>query len=373
MSASDSYNPQVAGLDEESQGYWSDVWRQLRKNQAGMAGLAIVLLLLATAVMAPLVANDRPIVCQYKGSVHFPAVVTYVDTWVPWQSLRFELKSLEVGGAFPFGDYYPSLEGQTWKEAAKTDDMGFAIWPPIPWHPNQFDKGSLKERPSSAHWLGTDDQGRDVLARMIHGTVVAMLVGLVSMGIAAGIGITLGLSAGFLGGVTDILLSRLVEVVICFPSFFLIIAVIAFLEPSIVNIMVVLGLVGWTGIFRLVRGEVLAVRNLDYVQAARALGVENRRIMFRHVLPNAVSPVFVAIAFGIAGAVLAETSLSFLGFGDPSAPSWGEIVKQGRTYISQGLWHLTVFPGIAIFLTLTGFNLFGQGLRDAMDPKLRGK
>ena len=147
---------------------------------------------------------------------------------------------------------------------------------------------------------------------------------------------------------------------------------IAFLEPSIVNIMIVLGCVGWTGIFRLVRGEVLQVRSLDYIAAARAMGVSNARIMFRHILPNAISPVFVAIAFGVAGAVLTETSLSFLGFGDPSAPSWGEIIKQGRTYVSQGLWHLTVFPGFAIFLTLTAFNLFGQGLRDAMDPKLRG-
>jgi peptide/nickel transport system permease protein len=357
----------------ESGGYWSDVWRQLRKNRGGMGGLLIATGLLLMALLAPLIANDRPIVCRYAGNTSFPAVVTYVDTWVPWQSLRFELKSLKVAGTFPLGDHYPELEGQTWKEVAESEQMGFALWPPIPWHPNQFDKDAIKERPSGAHLLGTDDQGRDVLARMIHGTVVAMLVGIISMSIAAGIGITLGLMAGFLGGWTDILLSRLVEVVICFPTFFLIIAVIAFLEPSIVNIMIVLGCVGWTGIFRLVRGEVLAVRNLDYVQAARSLGISNRRIMFRHVLPNAVSPVFVAIAFGIAGAVLTETSLSFLGFGDPTAPSWGEIVKQGRTYVSQGLWHLTVFPGIAIFLTLTAFNLFGQGLRDAMDPKLRGQ
>ncbi len=370
---SDQFNPQLTELDEESHSYWSDVWRQLRKNSAGMVGLGLVLALLFTAVFAPVIANDRPIVCQYKGDIEFPALTTYVDTWVPWQSLRYTLKSFQIAGTFPFNDYYPELEGQSWKEAAETDDMGFAIWPPVPWHPNQYDKGALKEHPSGRHWLGTDDNGRDVLARMVHGTVVAMLVGLVSMGIAAGIGITLGLTAGFLGGTTDILLSRLVEVVICFPSFFLIIAVIAFLEPSIVNIMVVLGLVGWTGIFRLVRGEVLAVRNLDYVQAARALGVDNRSIMVRHVLPNAVTPVFVAIAFGIAGAVLTEASLSFLGFGDPNAPSWGEIVRQGRIYVQQGHWHLTVFPGIAIFVTLTAFNLFGQGLRDAMDPKLRGK
>jgi peptide/nickel transport system permease protein len=354
-----------------SDGYWSDVWKQLKKHTTGMAGLAIACMLMLVAIAAPVVANDRPIACKYKGELHFPAMLTYVDSWVPWQTLRFELKSLKVGEGFPLSDHYAVLQGQTWKQVADSEEMAFAVWPPVPWHPNKFDRDAIKHRPDHNHWLGTDDQGRDVLARMIHGTVVAMLVGIISMSISSFIGITLGLAAGFLGGWVDISLSRLVEVVICFPTFFLIIAVIAFLEPSIVNIMIVLGCIGWTGIFRLIRGEVLAVRSLDYIAAARAMGLSNGRIMFKHVLPNAISPVFVAIAFGIAGAVLTETSLSFLGFGDPTAPSWGEIIKQGRNYVSQGLWHLTVFPGIAIFLTLTAFNLFGQGLRDAMDPKLR--
>ncbi|MBX2803696.1 MAG: ABC transporter permease [Myxococcales bacterium] len=353
--------------------YWSEVSRQFRKGMPGMVGLAIAVGLLLVALLAPVIANDRPVVCHYRGSLSFPAMTSYVDAWVPWQGMRYDLKSLRVGGTFPLSDHYAELEGRTWKDVADSEDMSFALWPPIPWHPNQFDKDAITERPSRAHVLGTDDQGRDVLARLVHGTVVAWLVGVISMSIAGTIGTVLGVVAGFLGGWVDLVLSRLVEVVICFPAFFLIIAVIAFLEPSIVNIMVVLGCIRWTGIFRLVRGEVLATRDLDYVQAARALGVSDTRIMFRHVLPNAVSPVFVALAFGIAGAILTETSLSFLGFGDPSVASWGEIVQQGRTYVSQGLWHLTVFPGVAIFLTLTAFNLFGQGLRDAMDPKLRGR
>ena len=194
------------------------------------------------------------------------------------------------------------------------------------------------------------------------------------MSIAGTIGILLGLIAGFYGGWVDMILSRITEVVMCFPRFFLIIAVIAFLEPSIVNIMIVIGVVGWTHIFRLVRGEVLRTRSLDYVAAARAMGAGPWRIMIRHVLPNSISPVFVAIAFGIARAVLMESSLSFLGFGDTSVPSWGEIIMQGRSYILLGFdgpWHLTLLPGVAIFLTLTAFNLLGQGLRDAMDPKLR--
>ena len=366
--------PGPSNSDEISgggEGYWQLVWVQLKKNRAGMAGLLMALFLFSLAATAPLLANDRPIVARYHGNMSFPAFQTYVDVWVPWRSMRYGLKSLKVAGTFPMSEHYPELEGRTWKEVRDTPEMGFSLWPPVQWHPNQFDKNSLKQEPNDEHLLGTDDLGRDVLSRLIHGTVVAMLVGIIAMSISSAIGLTLGVIAGFFGGWVDIALSRATEVVMCFPSFFLIIAVIAFLEPSIVNIMLVLGLIGWTGIFRLIRGEVLLVRNLDYIAAARSMGMSQTRIMFRHVLPNVVAPVLVAVPFGIAGAVLAETSLSFLGFGDPSVPSWGEIVYQGRAYVSQGLWHLTLYPGIAIFVTLTAFNLFGQGLRDAMDPKLR--
>lgn len=364
-------------LDERaSRGYWTIVWRKLRANPNGMAGLVLVALIFAVAVLAPLIANDRPIVCRYKGETSFPALASYVDAWVPWQSLRYELKSLKVADDppwFPFSGHYERLDGRTWKEVAGSPEMGFAIWPPIRWNPSQFDSGAIKKRPSDAtqHLLGTDDQGRDVLARLVHGCVVAVTVGMIAIGIATFIGVSLGLLAGYLGGRVDLVLSRLVEIVITFPTFFLIIAVIAFLEPSIVNIMMVIGFVGWTGIFRILRGEVLKTKAEVYVTAAEALGASRRRIMLLHVLPNAMPPIFVTIAFGIASAVLTESSLSFLGFGDPSVPSWGEIVSQGRNYVSQGLWHLTVYPGIAIFLTLTAFNLLGQGLRDAMDPKLR--
>ncbi len=355
-----------------SQTFWARSWRKLRRNPSGMSGLVIVVMLLFIAIAAPMLANDRPIAASYKGDTVFPAMTTYVDSWVPWVSARNNLKSWEmVEGYFPFSDFYPELEGQTWKEVE--EDLDWALWPVVRWSPRQFDPSAVRLKPGEdqGHVLGTDDAGRDVLSRMIHGTVVAMLVGIVAMGIACSIGVTLGLIAGFFGGWVDLVLSRVTEVVMCFPTFFLIIAVIAFLEPSIVNIMMVIGLVGWTGIFRLIRGEVLQTRGQDFVLSARALGLPAWRTMVVHVLPNSISPVFVAVAFGVARAVLTETSLSFLGFGDPSVPSWGEIVKQGRFYVSQGMWHLTVFPGIAIFLTLTAFNLFGQGLRDVLDPKLR--
>jgi peptide/nickel transport system permease protein len=360
----------------QGQSYWAIVRGQFRKNAQGMWGLWIIVAIVVTAVLAPLLANDRPVVAKYKGDIKFPAFATYVDNWVPWQGMRFWLKSLEVGDRyFPFSEHYEELEGLTWKEArANTpDDFAWSLWPPIEWHPMQVDTQAIKVRPSleSGHLLGTDDQGRDVMARIIHGCVVAITVGVVAMGIATIIGIILGVAAGYFAGRVDMVLSRIVEIVMCFPAFFLIIAVISFVPPSIVNIMIVIGLVRWTGIFRLIRGEVLKSRAQEYVTAAEALGISRRSIMFRHILPNSVAPVFVAVAFGIAGAVLTESGLAFLGFGDVNASSWGEVLKQGREYTAEGLAYLVMAPGIAIFVTLTAFNLFGQGLRDAMDPRLR--
>ena len=377
----DAVDRERAALEErqkrESQSAWAIVRTQFRKNRAGMAGLWIVIVIVTTALLAPLLANDRPVVVRYKGETHFPAFTGYVDSWVFWNSARNALKSWKVGDTLPLGDHYPVLEGKSWAEAiAESEakgggDVGFVVWPPVRWSPRQLDKPAVKARPDESHWVGADDRGRDVLSRLIHGCVVAVTVGVVAMGIAATIGIVLGTCAGYFGGWADLVLSRLVEIVMCFPTFFVIIAVISFLEPSILNIMIVIGLFGWTGIYRLIRGEVLKCKAMDYVTAARAVGVPPVRLMFRHVLPNAIAPVFVSISFGIAGAVLTEASLSFLGFGDPTVPSWGEIVSQGRMYVMEDLTHLIVPAGFMIFVTLTAFSLFGQGLRDAMDPKLR--
>lgn len=232
---------------------------------------------------------------------------------------------------------------------------------------------TLKLEVPPPHIMGTDDVGRDVLSRIIHGTVIAGSVGIVSVGIYVLIGIVMGALAGFFRGWVDMLISRLIEIVICFPTFFLIISIVALWEkPSIYNIMVALGLINWTGVARLVRGEFLKCMAEDYVSAARALGLSNTRIIFRHILPNAISPVFVSASFGVAGAILVESSLSFLGFGvAPPTASWGEILRQGRNYINENLYHLVWFPGICIFFTVTMFNLLGEGLRDALDPRLR--
>ncbi len=225
-------------------------------------------------------------------------------------------------------------------------------------------------RPDRTHLLGTDFLGRDLLSRMIWGARVSLSIGFVSVVIALFIGVTLGALAGFYRGRVDIALSRLIEIVICFPTFFLVLAVVAFLPPSIYYVMLVLGLFGWMGIARLLRGEFLRLVTMDFVQAARALGASNRRIMFRHLLPNALGPVLVAASFGIAGAMLTESALSFLGFGvQEPATSWGQILYTGRTHLTK--WWTFMIPGAAIFLAVTCYNLVGDGIRDAVDPRLK--
>jgi peptide/nickel transport system permease protein len=198
-------------------------------------------------------------------------------------------------------------------------------------------------------------------------------VGFVAVGISILIGILVGAMAGYKGGWVDSLLMRFVDIMLSFPSFFLILTVVAILRPNIYNVMIVIGITSWEGTARFVRAEFLSLRERDYVQAARALGVKDRRIIFRHILPNALAPVFVTASLGVASAILVEAGLSFLGFGvQPPAPSWGNILTEGRTYIFDAWW-LTVFPGLAILITVLSFNLFGEGLRDALDPRLRGR
>jgi len=323
---------------EKKQSYGRLVWRQFRRDPAAMAGLAFVLALFALALLSPFLAGSRPIAASLGGDVVFPAL--------------------------------SASHRAIWDQSGE-GERGWSVYPPIRYGPTDIDLMANLESPSRNHLLGTDDRGRDVLARMIHGSKVSLSVGFVAVSIYCLIGIFLGALAGFYGGKVDMVISRAIEVMMCFPTFFLILALLAFLPRNIFMVMAVIGLTGWTGVARLVRGEFLKQRKLDYVTSAKAVGASNLRIIFNHILPNSLAPVLVSATFGVAGAILTESSLSFLGFGvPPPTPSWGDILSQSKQYIDFAWW-LTIFPGAAIFLTVTAYNLVGEGLRDAVDPRLK--
>lgn len=319
--------------------------------------------LVATLCVLPIVAAlvwrfgvpDRVDRTQYKRGVFaveadaFPAAPVVYET-VIWPPIPYGLDedNLDIPYAPP-----------AFFAKAETAEPGESTAAPRPW--------------DQPHWLGTDGIGRDVLSRMIWGGRVSLSVGIVAVSIYVTIGIVVGALAGYFRGWADMLISRLIEIVICFPSFFLILTIVAFLGPSIFNIMIVIGLTGWTGVARLVRGEFLRLGNQDFVLAGRALGYTAPRIIFRHMLPNAMAPVLVSATFGIAGAILTESALSFLGFGiTVPTPSWGGILNTGREAIFRAPWMIYV-PGLAIFVAITAYNLVGEALRDAADPRLRGR
>ncbi len=239
-----------------------------------------------------------------------------------------------------------------------------------PYQPDTIDAYRVLTPPSMSHWMGTDELGRDVLTRVLYGARISLKVGFVAVGIAMLIGTAVGLIAGFYGRWIDSVLMRFVDIMLCFPTFFLILAVIALLEPSIGYIMLVIGITGWMGVARLVRAEVLSIKERDYIMAARAMGASDLRIICRHILPNAAAPILVTAALGVAGAILTESALSFLGIGVlPPTPSWGNILTSGKDYI-EFAWWLSLFPGLAILVTVLAYNLLGEGIRDALDPRL---
>ncbi len=248
-----------------------------------------------------------------------------------------------------------------------------AVLAPVisPYDPSAIDIKSILVGPSLSHPFGTDDLGRDVLSRMIWGSRVSLEVGFVAIGIATIIGILLGAAAGYYGGYLDSAIMRFVDIMLSIPTIFLVLAVIAILEPSILNIMIVIGLTSWMEPARLVRAEFISLKEREFVTAARALGAKDRRIIFKHILPNGLSPILVSATMGIGGAVLVESALSFLGLGvQPPTPSWGSLLSAGKDNIEIAWW-LSAFPGLAILVTVLGYNLLGEGIRDALDPRQR--
>ena len=349
---------------QASHGYWRETWRRFRRRKLAMCAVVYVVIMALIAIFSPLIAGTKPIVCKYKGQLYFPCLGYFNESW--------ENPIFINDGVL---NKYPT-------KLKENDPNSWAVYPlmynditrrvkdeEFPGRPGNptFADGV----PSAMNPCGTNAYGYDVAAMMVHGTRIALLVGFISTGIAAVIGVCIGALCGYFGGWVDMVLSRLTEVVMCVPTLVLILAFIAILErPSIFHTMAIIGLTGWTGIARLTRGEFMKLKQMEYVTAAKALGTGRLRIIFRHILPNALAPILVPITFGIAAAILTESSLSFLGVGTaPGTASWGKILSEGRSNLA--MWWLTFFPGVAIFLTVLAYNLIGEALQEATDPRLR--
>lgn len=320
---------------------------QLTQRRLQRVALYAVLLLVGIALLADFIASELPILLYFSGKLYwFPNLHT------PNEIRIYDNHSLHR--AMHPGDW--------------------ALVPMVPWGYNTHDLACVLSPPSSQHWLGTDSSGRDVLSRIIHGARISLFVGVTSVAVLVSIGVTLGTLAGYFGRIADIVLMRIVEIVHSIPTILLLVTILAVIAPegfaTVWVMTLVIGSVRWTDVARLIRGEILRIKVLDYVQAARAGGASDWLIIRRHVLPNALSPVLVSATFALASAILTEGALSFLGFGiSDDMASWGGLLNEVRGNVQA--WWLAVFPGVAVFLTVTAFNVVGEGVRDAADPRLR--
>ncbi|HEX6161685.1 MAG TPA: ABC transporter permease [Thermoanaerobaculia bacterium] len=316
---------------------WQLTWRRFRRSKLATFALIYVALMALLAFLAPLLANRKPLLQRTAGGIEFPALADY---WIDDP------------------DVDPPARAATYTLAA-----------PVPFSPNHPDVPNRLQPPTGEHLLGTDDIGRDILSRMIHGARVSLTVGLLASVIALLVGSFLGALAGYYGGATDWLVSRVIEVVICFPFLFLVLGIVAFFRPSLLTVLIALGLTQWTSEARFVRGEFLRIREIEFAQAARASGAGDLRIILRHLLPNALAPVLVSASFGVAYAILTESALSFLGLGVPlPRASWGSILSAAYEHIDYAWW-MALFPGLAIFTTVAAFNIIGDRFREALDPR----
>jgi peptide/nickel transport system permease protein len=398
----------------EDQTFGDIVWIQFKKNRVAYCSLWGLGGLFLLATVAPLLASGRPFVWDIGEGLSFPWFTSLFDRnyfenpvdiffnlvlvcTVPVALLTMaRLRHIQkmgldkrprrakigrelriLAGLFFVGFlgvlFTPHSEAYTQyadihDQRVEANEDVTSAFPPVRY---MFRKTGFKslQRPSAKHWLGVDESTRDVAVRLLYGTRISLTIGIIAVAIYVTIGVILGSLAGFFAGKIDIAIQRLIEIVMSIPSLIIILVLVAFLEKtSIFHIMLVIGLVRWTGVARLVRGEFYRLRGQDFVTSAVALGFPTWKIIFHHILPNAMGPVLVAATFGVAGAILLESTLSFLGLGDLSAPSWGQTLSEGY---SSGAWHLILAPGFAIFITVSLLNLVGEGLRDALDPKMR--
>ncbi|HPO91021.1 MAG TPA: ABC transporter permease [Victivallales bacterium] len=373
-----------------------EIYRKLKKDNVAILGLICVAIFFFFAIFAPLLANNKPFVYISETEFSFPflrfifapdtneklvektfnfILITFLPIFTIFKTKSKNIKSLLalfiILIIFPFIFVNTKLDRTNWRERTKTE-KAFAIFAPIPYSP--FESiATPYEKPSKKHILGTDQIGRDVAARMLYGARVSLAVGVSATALTILIGVCIGLISGYFGGKIDLIVMRVVEIIICFPTFLLLLILMSILmdkkfEQSILVVISIIGLTSWTGLSRIVRGEVLQQRQMPYIRACECLALPVWRILFIHLLPNVAGPIFVSFTFGIAGAILAESGLSFLGFGiQPPTASWGELLRQAfidpKTY-----WHLTLWPGIAIFAAVLSFNFIGEGLRKIITP-----
>ena len=362
------------------------------------AGLVWLTLLVFLAVFAPFIANTHPIVMKdaTTGKISSPLlrnltpsdVLLLIATGVAVallsmrrfsfaRSLLILLAAVLVAAPFCFWLVRPPIT--TWWEGYRVQQaQGQIAWSKhvlIPYSPRDRNRdavaGEHPAHPSAKHWLGTERNGADMLSQLIHASRIALSIGFVATGISVLIGIVVGGLMGYFAGVVDLLGMRLIEIFEALPRLMLLLAVAALVSTNLYVLMVVIGLTGWTGNARFIRAEFLKLRNLDFVQAAIATGLPLRSVLFRHMLPNGITPVLITSSFGVAVAILLESTLSFLGLGDPDQPSWGQLLNQARSGGAGFHWWIAIFPGLAIFLTVFSYNLIGEAIRDAIDPKLK--
>jgi peptide/nickel transport system permease protein len=364
-------------------------------------GLAWIVFVAFLGVAAPLLANTYPLVLRTKGELTFPAFryMNWTDVTLltgalmaPFvyfffaRSLVVPIRLLLIAGMFgvlAIGTYLfvrpPQLQAfEDFRRMEAAGEVEWAVYAPIRFSPTDrlrdqtFDiDGELHPwSPRREHLMGTDVNRSDVLSRMIHASRIAMSIGFIATGLSLVIGVIVGAVMGYYVKWVDLIGMRVLEVFDSIPTLFLMLAAVAFFGRNLYIIMLIIGLTGWVGIARFVRAEFLRLRNVDYVMAAQALGLPLRSILFKHLLPNALAPVLVSVSFGVASAILSEATLSFLGLGLIDEPSWGAMLNQAVGATGGFLWWLAVFPGVAIFFTVLAYNLVGEALRDALDPRL---
>ena len=377
-----------------SRTFWQQVLYDMFRSTGARLGLSWIFVLVIAAVFAPLLANTQPLLLKIDGHMSSPLLRHLTSTDVILLELSasvvialclfrvsIRIRAMGVGAlllitmplAWALVSPPQTVDWQRFRDLEKQGKIQWKLMAPLPYSPNDFlrdQPDAPLNPPSRAHPLGTEANGGDVLSRMLHASRIALAIGVISVGISLVIGIVVGGLMGYFVGAADLFGMRLIEIFEAIPPLFLLITFVAFFGRNLYMMMVIIGVTGWTGEARFIRAEFLRLRKQDFVQAGIASGLPLRSLLFRHLLPNGLSPVLVSATFGFASAILYESTLSFLGIGLVEEPSWGQLLNQALGVGGAFIWWIAIFPGLAIFLTVFSYNLLGEALRDALDPKL---